>query len=218
MKRQLLLTALCCLAGATQAQTNSPDARGYLERGILMFEDRNYEGCIDQLSHLGTLHATPEQEEQALYYLGLASQGLGGDEALGLFRQFLEKYPVSPLRADVMMSVGDYYFNRGNYAQALQEYSQVNPIALTSSRCDDMTYRTAYSYMLLGEYQTAAGMFRSLPALAGLRQRRALLSRLYSLCQQGLHTGATIFPRGRHLTRARQRRPLLRSPGSFRTG
>lgn len=162
MKRQLLLTALCCLAGATQAQTNSPDARGYLERGILMFEDRNYEGCIDQLSHLGTLHATPEQEEQALYYLGLASQGLGGDEALGLFRQFLEKYPVSPLRADVMMSVGDYYFNRGNYAQALQEYSQVNPIALTSSRCDDMTYRTAYSYMLLGEYQTAAGMFRSL--------------------------------------------------------
>ena len=52
--------------------------------------------------------------------------------------------------------------DRGNYAQALQEYSQVNPIALTSSRCDDMTYRTAYSYMLLGEYQTAAGMFRSL--------------------------------------------------------
>lgn len=162
MKRQLILTALCCLAGATHARTDSPDAGGCLERGILMFEDRNYEGCIDQLSRMSSLNATAGQEEQALYYLGLASQGLGGDEALGLFRKFLATYPVSPLRADVMMSVGDFYFNRADYAQAIQEYSQVNLLALTASRCDDMTYRTAYSYLMLGEYQTAASMFRGL--------------------------------------------------------
>ena len=50
--------------------------------------------------------------------------GLGDDEALALFRKFLADYPVSPLRADVMMSVGDYWFNRGNYAEALQEYAR----------------------------------------------------------------------------------------------
>lgn len=163
MKRQLLLAALCCAAtGATFAQVNSPDAGGYLERGILMFDDRNYEGCIDQLTRIHNLSPTPEQAERTLYYLGLASQGLGDDEALDLFKKFLADYPVSPLRADVMMSVGDYWFNRGSYADALREYAQVNPIALTASRCDDMTYRTAYSYMMLGEYATAASQFRTL--------------------------------------------------------
>ncbi len=149
-------------AGSMYAQANRPDAQGTLDRGILMYEDRNFEGCLDQLTRLSTLNPTASQEEKALYYRGLAAQGLGDDEALGLFRKFLETYPVSPLRADVMMSVGDYYFNRGNYPKALEEYARVNPLALTDDRTDDMTYRIAYSYMQLGELSTAAGMFRGL--------------------------------------------------------
>ncbi|MCM1076708.1 MAG: tetratricopeptide repeat protein [Bacteroides sp.] len=163
MKRQLILTALCCMAaGASHAQIDKPDSQGYLERGILMYEDRNYPGCIDQLSRLDRLNPSDIEAEEALYYLGLASAGLNEDRAIDLFNEFLRRYPVSPKRADVMMSIGDFYFNRGDYGQALQKYSEVNPVALTSARCDDMTYRSAYSYMLLGENSTAASMFRSL--------------------------------------------------------
>lgn len=163
MKRHLIFTVLCCMAaGAAPAQVNRPDSRGYLERAILMYEDRNYEGCIDQLGRLHALSVSPEESEQALYYLGLATQGLGDDEALGLFRQFLERYPASPLRADVKMSIGDYHFNRAAYAKAIEEYSEVDPMALNQSRCDDMTYRTAYSYMMLSENSTAASRFRTL--------------------------------------------------------
>ena len=149
-------------AGASHAQYNKPDARGYLERGIHMFDNRNFSGCIDQLTHISQLNPSSSQSEEALYYLGLASQGMGEDRAIDLFRQFLEQYPVSPRRADVMMSIGDYYFTRGNYGQAIQEYSMVNPIALNPDRCDEMTYRSAYSYMLLSENKSAASMFRSL--------------------------------------------------------
>ena len=64
MKRPLILTAACALACAgTVAQINSPDARGYLERAILMCDDRNFEGCLDQMSHLRELAATAEQRE-----------------------------------------------------------------------------------------------------------------------------------------------------------
>lgn len=149
-------------AGASYAQFNKPDAQGYLERGIHMYADRNYSGCIDQLTHLSQLDANPEQAEEALYYLGLASQGMGEAGAVDIFREFLRLYPVSPRRADVAMSIGDYYFHRGNYGQALQEYSTVNPLALQSDRCDELTYRTAYSYMLIGENPTAASLFRGL--------------------------------------------------------
>ncbi len=165
MKRPLLLTALGMLlagGGVAGAQVNSPDAGGYLERGILMFEDHNYSGCIDQLARIHALASTPGQREEALFYLGKATLGLGDDEALGILNRFLEDYPISPRRADVMMSVGDYYYHRGEYAQALNEYAQVNPGALTSARQDEMNYRQAYCYMLLGETDTAASLFRTL--------------------------------------------------------
>ncbi len=163
MKKQIILTALCCALGATtQAQVNRPDAAGYLERGVLMFNERNYEGCIDQLARLHSLNATPEQTEEAMYYLGLATQGLGDDEALIIFKKFLADFPVSTRRADVMTSIGDFYFNRGNYAEALAEYNKVNQLALNSARAEELNYRSGYSYLLLGEYDAAASYFRSL--------------------------------------------------------
>lgn len=162
MKRQIILTALCCVIGATtQAQVNRPDAAGYLERGVLMFNERNYEGCIDQLARLHNLNATPQQAEEATYYLGLAALGLGDDEALIIFKKFLADYPVSTRRADVMMSIGDYYFNHGNYAEAIAEYKNVNQLALNSTRAEELNYRCGYSYMLLGEYGAAESYFRS---------------------------------------------------------
>ncbi len=165
MKRPFLLTALGMLlagGGVAGAQAGSPDAAGYLQRGIFMFEDRNYSGCIDQLARIHSLASTPQEREEALFYLGKATLGLGDDEALGILTRFLKEYPVSPRRADVKMSVGDFYFNRGEYAQALKEYDQVDPLALTSARQAEMSYRQAYSYLLLGEPDTAASLFRTL--------------------------------------------------------
>ena len=137
MKRPLIITAACALACAgSVAQINSPDAQGYLERGILMCDDRNFEGCLDQMSRLHNLTTTPQQRELAHYYMGRATLGLGDDEALEILRAFLREYPASTRRIDVMMMVGDWYFNRGQYAEALTEYAQVDPLALTSY-CQD---------------------------------------------------------------------------------
>lgn len=163
MKRPLIITAACALACAgSVAQINSPDAQGYLERGILMCDDRNFEGCLDQMSRLHNLTTTPQQRELAHYYMGRATLGLGDDEALEILRAFLREYPASTRRTDVMMMVGDWYFNRGQYAEALTEYAQVDPLALTSYRQDELNYRQAYSYLMLGEPDAAASLFRTL--------------------------------------------------------
>lgn len=171
MKRLFIIPAIllsALLPSAAKAQINSPEAAGYLQRGILMYEDRNYEGCADQLTRLRLLYPTAKEAEDALYYLGLASQGLGDDEAIQLLNKYLELYPSSPRRADVMMSVGDYYFNRANYSRAVEKYEIVDPAALSSTRCDEMTYRKAYSEMMLGQYSSAARGFRSLQSSATL--------------------------------------------------
>ena len=59
------------LLGAQPAVMNT-GAAGYLERGKLMYESRNYVGAIDQLSHLGQLPADAQAREEADYYIALS--------------------------------------------------------------------------------------------------------------------------------------------------
>ncbi|MCM1521462.1 MAG: tetratricopeptide repeat protein [Muribaculaceae bacterium] len=164
MKRLILLTTvLGAAAASTDAQINNPDARGYLDRAIAMLEnDRNYGGCIDQLARLYSMPATAAEREEALYYMGLATLRAGDDDALPLLERFLGEYPVSPRRAEVASLIGDYRWDRGDYAASLAVYEKINPMALTPGRCDEMNFRMAYAYMLLGESKTAEQLFRTL--------------------------------------------------------
>lgn len=164
MKRPLILSvALGMGFSPLLADINSPDAQGYLERGIAMLEaDGNTAGAIDQLSRLHNLPCTPEQQEEALYYMALATLRSGDDEALPMIKEFLNRYPVSPRRATVMSLEADYYFDRSEWAMALKLYEQVNPMALTSERADRNSFCMGYCYMLLGEADTAAACFRTL--------------------------------------------------------
>ncbi|MCM1482977.1 MAG: tetratricopeptide repeat protein [Muribaculaceae bacterium] len=166
MKRPLIISlaaaGMLLTAQGAHAQINSPDADGYFARGIGMYQDCNYNGCIDELLQLRHMQLTASQSEQACYYLAMATLHSGDDEALDLLNEFLERFPASRLYQDVTMSIADYHFTRGNYAEALKIYSGISPDALTDDRSEDLLYRQAYSYMLLGENLKARPLFTKL--------------------------------------------------------
>lgn len=169
MKKIYILGALALTAFAPDtavAQVNSPDADGYFARGVAMYRNRNYNGCIDQLVQLRHFGGGNVPAEEALYYMAMATLHCGDDEALELLREFLTVYPQSPLTADVTAAIGDYYFTRENYPEAVGYYSKVNPASLTADRAEDMNYRSAYSAMMLDDDATAR---RDFSAVAGTR-------------------------------------------------
>lgn len=160
MNRKLIATLIAAsISTAGFAGINSPGADGYLSRGISMYADRNYEGCLDQLTRLATLSPTRAQSEEALYYAAMATQGVGDDEAVTLLKHFLKKYPASSRRPSVMMAIGDYYFTRSAYADALKAYAELDPQALDGASAEDYIYRVAYCNMLLGEFNAASAGF-----------------------------------------------------------
>lgn len=166
MKRPIIISlaaaGILLSAPGASAQLNSTDADGYFTRGIGMYDDRNYNGCIDQLLQLRHMPLTQSQSEKACYYLAMATLHSGDDEAIDLLKEFLERFPASRLCQDVTMSIADYHFTRGNYGEALKVYAEVSPDALTANRADDLIYRKAYSYMLLGENLKARPLFNKL--------------------------------------------------------
>ena len=166
MKRRIVIGAMVAaasLAGVkSEAQINSGSATGYMARGVAMYHDKNYEGCLDQLLQVRNLDPVTAQQEEALYYMSMATLYCGDDEALDLLENFLRRYPQSPRYCDVMTAIGDYYFTRGSYSEALQAYQKVSPEALPDGRREEMLYRQAYSLMLMSDNARARQIFEQL--------------------------------------------------------
>lgn len=164
--RNLLLTLLAgsslLVSGATTDGLNLADAEGYLTRGRLMWADRNYEGCLDQMLNVIKLTDSPTQREEAERYMALATLGIGDDEALPMLEAWLRKYPSSIHRQEMMKAVADALFNAGSYREAVDRYAEVDPDALSESQAADMIYRQAYSLLMLGDYAQASSRFESL--------------------------------------------------------
>ena len=145
MKKKLVISAIAATALINvTAQINSPSSEGYYSRALHMYQDKNYNGCIDQMTHLLEMNPTAQQREVADYYIAKSALAQGDVNALDLLNLFLENYPTSLYRNDVRKSIGDYFFSQDRYAKAYAEYKQVDETTLTGSQKDDYIYRKSY--------------------------------------------------------------------------
>lgn len=134
------------------AQVNSPDAAGYIERGRLMFDDANYRGCIDQMGHALGLTDVPSDREEAEFYYARAAMAVPGMDALPLLEKFLADYPASQRRTQVQLYIGDCYYDRGEWAAALKAYALFDNDCLNPSEAESRNYRLAFCLLKMGEY------------------------------------------------------------------
>lgn len=163
LKTVLLTTSLAAaaLAGA-QPTVMDTGVQGYLERGKLMYESRNYVGAIDQLSHLSQLPASASALEEADYYIALSKFERDESGSVQSLQDFVKKYPSSLFRQEALMKVGNYYFYHGEFGDALVAYSQVRDHALNDDENEDLIYRMAYSDLQLGSYADARQLYERL--------------------------------------------------------
>lgn len=161
MNRLLSTAAAAALAVAALAQ--APD-QARLSSGARMLQDRNPEGCVNSLSLLAMQNAplTPEQAEQYLYLLARATVELGAEESLEVINRFQAQYPASPLRHRVEMLRGDYHLLNQSYAEALKAYLELDPACFGTEPREQLEFRTAFCYMMLGETQKADRMLQGL--------------------------------------------------------
>lgn len=146
------------------ACTTIPTTAAALSRARVLYEAGSYNAALDEVRR--TLEAAPTAigtnvAEQAAWLEAMCLHRLGDSRARDRFEQFLDAYPASLMRQDVMMCIADIEFEH-NYAKALELYRRVDASALTSERHDEYDYRTAYCYLKLGDYDSAQTLMMSL--------------------------------------------------------
>lgn len=146
------------------ACTTIPTTAAALSRARVLYEAGSYNAALDEVRR--TLEAAPTAigtnvAEQAAWLEAMCLHRLGDSRARDRLEQFLDAYPASLMRQDVMMCIADIEFEH-NYAKALELYRRVDASALTFERHDEYDYRTAYCYLKLGDYDSAQTLMMSL--------------------------------------------------------
>lgn len=160
----LLIGACACVAPLAQAQTDilSSSSDGFLSRGMLMYNDHNYVGAIDQLSHIKSMPASTEIREEADFYIVMSYYQQGSPESISKLQLFASKYPFSFHIPEVWFNVGNSYFYAGQYGDAVRTYNLVTPVALDATQNEDLIYRRAYSELRVSDFDDAQRDFNRL--------------------------------------------------------
>ena len=159
----IVLATLPLMTAVGQPAVNKNDAPSFLERGMLMYDNDNYVGAIDQLGYMtGRLSANIHDEETAEFLKAMSAFELNDAGNLEALRDFVVEYPLSRYTPLVRLRIGDYHFYRGNYAEAIDAYADVPDNALDLDLDEDWRYRTAYCYLQTEQWQQARALYNEL--------------------------------------------------------
>lgn len=143
----------------------SPQAAGYMERARTMSEAGNYTGAIDQLRHIQTerISLSSQMQEEFQYLLADAFYNRGDKECIQMLRTFKSDFPASTHALDASLKIGNYFFFRHQWPEALQEYETIDTNRLNRELKPLYSYRTALCQIKTGHFAEAR---KSLQALA----------------------------------------------------
>ncbi len=108
------------------------------------------------IASLGTLNLAPDTSADALYDLGY-NQLLNGDYELaeGNLRQFLQRYPAHALSPNARYWLGETYFARGQFTEAVKEFSSNYKTYPDSHKAPDSLLKMGISLARLQEKDAA---------------------------------------------------------------
>lgn len=147
------------------AVTNSPTVAGYAERARLMIADENYRGAVDQLRQALSAPCpamTGGEREAAEYWLAVASAHVPGEDAVGLFTAFLERYPASGRREQALAGLAGALRDKGDYAAALEVYRSVDRAALDPAQGEAAALGEGYCLLKFARYEEAKALLEGL--------------------------------------------------------
>ena len=158
----IILGLASALMANAQLPLNSSGADGYLSRGLSMYEDKNYSGCIDQLTVLKQIAPQVEVQEEADYYIALSKYKRGDADCLKALHNFIVSHPGSARRCETWFAIGDYYFINQKYGEAINAFNKVADDTFIPKSSDELIYRRAFCYLKLAEFDKAQEGFNKL--------------------------------------------------------
>lgn len=100
--------------------------------------------------------------DDAVYYAAVCSNKLGNDDAASRLKKFIKQFPLSIHINMAYLQLGNYYYRKNDYQEALKCYQQVDEHEVEYGYRSEYTFKTAYCYFIEANYQKAKPLFAQL--------------------------------------------------------
>lgn len=160
LKPIVILAIAASACGFCQAQSNSPQAVGYLQRAAAMLSDGNFQGCLDQCKV--ALEQDSQNREAPMWLSAVASFRAGYPEAEARLQSFIRQFPGSANVPQARFMLASLKFFAADYAGALKAFNAIKPSSLNTDDAESLNYRTAFCYLKMGNNDAASRLFTSL--------------------------------------------------------
>ena len=144
----------------TEAQNARGD--GDWERAHDLFAKEKYAAAqfiYDRLAAGGQQSAVGVQQSDALYYAAVCSEKLGNDDARWRLEEFLRLHPQSSRCNMARYYLGNYFYTRGEYAEALDYYKVITVQEVEYGQRNEYEFKKAYCHLAKGERSKAKEIF-----------------------------------------------------------
>lgn len=164
MKRILtLLVALCAGVGAITAQdvSQANSTSRLYDDATDLFRKEKYavaQHLFEQYQRRADADA--DLVSDAAYYAAVCSEQLRNADAEYRIVEFMRLYPESGMQNMARFSLGNVYFEQGDYNKALHEYLQVEPSEVEYGHRSEYDFKTGYCYFQQGDKETAKKYFK----------------------------------------------------------
>jgi len=158
------VTAILLLSASAFAQVNAIDFSEKLESARKLYFNGSYfaaEKVFNELSNEMGKVATPELTEVEAYKV-LCAIATDKVNMAGLVNNFLHNYPNAPQINKIKHAMASRYFDKGEYATALEVFDQIDRRHIFSRSRTDFDFKKAYCQMRTGNNEDAIKTFTAI--------------------------------------------------------
>ena len=129
------------------------------DKAQLLYNDKQYLASQILFEKIKQKNNSQEVQADCSYYIAFCAIKLNQNNADDLMEQFVENYPTSTKQNQAFIGVSQYYFEQGNYNQALAYFDKVDERGLSSEDVEKFNFQKGYSYFVANNKKEATKYF-----------------------------------------------------------
>ncbi|MBD0724637.1 hypothetical protein B6A10_05545 [Flavobacterium sp. L1I52] len=129
------------------------------DRAVSLYKDNQYASAQYLFEKVKATTQNEETRSDCTYYDASCAVRLGHANADVLMESFLETYPTSSKSNQAYTEVAHYYFNQGNYKEALRWFEKTDESQLSAKDKDRFNFQKGYSLFNSNDKKEASKYF-----------------------------------------------------------
>lgn len=163
MVKRLITFSFILLSALSFAQPSNWAEGKYSKYYIAedLFEKEKYAASQNEYGEFISEIAEPNDPFviKARYYQTVCALKLYNNNCVQLVEKFIDDYPENIYREELYFKVGNYFFQKKKYTEALEWFTKLNKFQIQELDQNEYHFKMGYAYFNLGEYKEARNHF-----------------------------------------------------------